>query len=546
MASNSTRQLNIIGLAVLQCFSGVPPVFAATVLPTNGQVAAGSATLSQPNAQTLQINQASQSAILNWGTFSISADGTVNFVKPGASSVALNRVLGGSPSEIFGRLTANGQIFLVNPSGVLFGRGASVDVGGLAASTLDIKDSDFLAGRYVFAREGAAGSVVNQGTINTPGGYAALIGPNVANEGLISARMGSVALAAGDRVTLDMIGDGLIRVQVDQAAFGAAAINKGTLAADGGQVIMTARSADALLDTVVNNEGVIRAHSLVERNGSIYLDGGSSGVTRVSGTLDASGRDAGLKGGTVTVLGDKVGLFDNARIDVSGDAGGGTALIGGNFQGQGPERNANAVFMGSDALITADALSSGNGGKVVLWSDGFTSAHGTIYARGGAQSGDGGLIETSGHQILDATGVRGGAGASNGTGGLWLFDPDSNVDITTGGSAGGAFLFGTWTPTANDSKIQNTSLNAVLNGGTDVTVTTSVALPVANQAGNITVSAPITNSTGGARTLSLNAGTGGGAGSVAVNDSISGTGANSLAVNLKAGTGGGVSFGAAG
>ena len=543
MVSNSTRQLSIIGLAVLQCFS-TPPVFAATVLPTNGQVAAGSATISQPNAQTLQINQTSQNVILNWDSFSISADGTVNFLQPGSSSVALNRVLGGSPSEIFGRLTANGQIFLVNPSGVLFGRGASVDVGGLAASTLAIKDSDFLAGRYVFAREGAAGSVVNQGTINAPGGYAALIGPNVANEGLISARMGSVALAAGDRVTLDMIGDGLIRVQVDQAALGAAAINRGTLAADGGQVIMTARSADALLDTVLNNEGVIRAHSLVERNGSIYLDGGSSGVTSVSGTLDASGRDAGLKGGTVTVLGDKVGLFDNARIDVSGDAGGGTALIGGNFQGQGPERNANAVFMGSDVLITADALSNGNGGKVVLWSDGFTSAHGTIYARGGAQSGDGGLIETSGHQILDAAGMRGGAGASNGAGGSWLFDPDSNVDITTAPS-NGVFLGGTWTPTLNNSNILNTDLNAVLNGGTNVTVTTTNLL-LGTQAGNITVSAPITNTAGGARTLTLSAGTGGGAGSVTVNDSISATGANSLAVNLNAGTGGAVSFGAAG
>src|SRR5258708_3252411 len=494
MVSNSTRQLSIIGLAVLQCFS-TPPVFAATVLPTNGQVAAGSATISQPNAQTLQINQTSQNVILNWDSFSISADGTVNFLQPGSSSVALNRVLGGSPSEICGRLTANGQSFLVNPSGVLFGRGASVDVGGLAASTLAIKDSDFLGGRDVFAREGAAGSVVNQGTINAPGGYAALIGPDVANEGLISAGMGSVALAAGDRVTLDMIGDGLIRVQVDQAALGAAAINRGTLAADGGQVIMTARSADALLDTVLNNEGVIRAHSLVERNGSIYLDGGSSGVTSVSGTLDASGRDAGLDCGTVTGLGDKVGLFDNARIDFPGDAGGGTALIGGNFQGQGSERNRNAVFMGSDVLITA-------------------------------------------------VGPRGGAGGSNGAGGSWLFDPDSNVDITTAPS-NGVFLGGTWTPTLNNSNILNTDLNAVLNGGTNVTVTTTNLL-LGTQAGNITVSAPITNTAGGARTLTLSAGTGGGAGSVTVNDSISATGANSLAVNLNAGTGGAVSFGAAG
>ena len=248
----------VIGLAALLLGSSQ----LAFALPTGEQVAAGTASVSRPNAQTLQVNQASQKAILNWSTFSIGASEAVNFLQPGASSVALNRVLGNNPSEIFGRLTATGQIFLVNPNGVLFGRGASVDVGGIAATTLGIRDSDFLAGNYVFTNGGAAGSVVNQGTISAPSGYAALLGPSVTNEGLIVARLGTVALAAGDRVALDMIGDGLISVRVDQAALGAAVINKGTIQADGGNVILTARSADALLDTVVNNEGVIRAASL--------------------------------------------------------------------------------------------------------------------------------------------------------------------------------------------------------------------------------------------------------------------------------------------
>ena len=409
----------IAGIAALQVFSWTSPAFA---LPSGGIVAAGTAIISQPNARTLQINQSTQKAILNWQGFSIGGNETVNFRQPNASSVALNRVLSNQPSEIFGRLTATGQVFLVNPNGVFFSPSASVDVGGIVAATLNIRDADFLSGNYTFIRDGNAGGVLNQGVINAPGGYAALIGPKVANEGFISARMGSVALAAGNQVTLDMIGDGLINVTVNQAALQAAAANKGTIHADGGTVIMSARSADALLDTVINNEGVIRAASLVERNGSIYLDGGTAGIARVSGALDASGAAPGLTGGRVTVLGDKVGLFGNARIDVSGDAGGGTALVGGNFQGAGPEHNAWRTYVSADVTLNADAITRGDGGKVVLWADDVMRFHGSVSARGGARSGDGGNVEISGKRVLEFDG-RGNAGAPAGRAGEILFDP---------------------------------------------------------------------------------------------------------------------------
>src|SRR5205814_1821422 len=157
----------------------------------------------------LQVDQGTNKAILQWDNFSIGSSAWVNFSQPSASSVALNRVTGTNPSEIFGRLTANGQVFLTNPNGVLFGPSASVDVGGLFATTLSISDADFLAGRYNFVNNGGAGTVVNQGVI-TANGYAALAGPQVRNEGIIVAHAGTVALAAGDRVSLDMIGDGLI------------------------------------------------------------------------------------------------------------------------------------------------------------------------------------------------------------------------------------------------------------------------------------------------------------------------------------------------
>src|SRR5438552_5966836 len=330
----------------------------------------------------MQVTQGTSSAILNWQTFSIGSSAWVNFSQPSSSAIALNRVTGSNPSEIFGHLTANGQIFFTNPNGILFGRSASVDVGNLFATTLSITDRDFLANRQNWYNAGGAGSVVNQGVI-TANGYAALAGPQVRNDGVIIARAGTVALAAGDRVSLDMIGDGLISVSVDQAALNASAINAGRIQADGGNVLLTARSANALLDTVVNNSGVIRANSLVERNGEIILDGGSAGVVANTGTLTASGTASGTTGGMVKVLGKYVGLFGGSTIDASRDAGGGTVLVGGNFPGAGPEQNASQTYVSSAASIRADAVTSGNGGKVAVWSNDGTKFYGSISARGG-------------------------------------------------------------------------------------------------------------------------------------------------------------------
>src|SRR5690242_2564 len=265
---------------------------APNTLPTGANVVGGSASFSSAGSK-LQITQGTNSAIVNYDTFSIGSNAWVNVTQPSSSAIMLSRVLGSNPSEIYGRLTANGQFWLTNPNGVLFAPSASVDVGALFATTLSIADKDFLAGRYNFYNAGGAGSVINRGQIITANGYTALAGPQVRNDGIIVAHAGTVALAAGDRVSLDMIGDGLIKVSVDQAALNASAINSGTITADGGSVILTARSANALLDTVVNNYGAIRANSLVERNGEIILDGGSAGVVSNTGTLTAAGVDAG-------------------------------------------------------------------------------------------------------------------------------------------------------------------------------------------------------------------------------------------------------------
>src|SRR5712692_9145282 len=362
---------------------------APSQLPTGGQVTAGTANISTSGSK-MQIDQATDKAILNWQTFSIGSSAWVNFSQPSASSVALNRVLGNNPSEIFGRLSANGQVFLSNPSGVLFAPSASVDVGSLFATSLSITDQDFLAGRYNFYNAGNAGAVVNQAALN------------------------------------------------------ASAINAGTIQADGGRVLLTARSANALLDTVVNNSGIIRANSLVSRNGEIILDGGTAGVVSNSGTLQAVGLDAGTIGGTVKVLGQYAGLFSGTRIDVSGDAGGGTVLVGGNFHGAGTEQSASRTYVDGNASINADAVTSGNGGQVAVWSNDGTQFYGSISASGGAHSGDGGFVEVSGKHGLDFRGTV-NTSASNGSTGTLLLDPTEitiihsiagpDIGITVTGSA---------------------------------------------------------------------------------------------------------------
>src|SRR3954463_8902674 len=479
-----------LALAVTSAFfsAGVGAQIASSTLPTGGQVAAGTATLTySPNK--LQIDQSSNKAILQWDSFSIGSSAWVKFSQPSASSVALNRVGGTNPSEIFGRLTSNGQVFLTNPNGVLFAPSASVDVGGLFATTLSIADRDFLAGRYNFYNAGGAGSVINQGVI-TATGYAALAGPQVRNDGIIVARAGTVALAAGDRVSLDMVGDGLIKVSVDQSALNASAINSGRIEADGGNVFLTARSANALLDTVVNNSGVIRANSLVARNGEIVLDGGSTGLVANTGTISVSGVDSGTTGGTVKILGDRVALLPGTQIDASGDSGGGTVLLGGNFHGSGPEQNASVTSVASGARINADAVNSGNGGRVVVWSNGDTLFAGTITARGGALSGNGGFIETSGRHLTIGHGAYVNASAAHGARGKWLLDP-TDVDITDA-----------------------TAINTALGGGTDTVVTTD---------GNITVDDLV--AWAGAATLTLTAGN-----DVIVNQTITGTGAGANVV----------------
>jgi filamentous hemagglutinin family protein len=301
------------------------PAFAVdrNALPSGGAVSSGQASIGQ-HGSALTIKQQSQNVAINWQDFNIGSNAAVKFVQPNSSAIALNRVLGANGTQILGQLNANGQVWVLNPNGVLFGRGAHVNVGGLAASTLGISDADFMAGKRTFT--GRGGSVANQGTINAD--YVALLGEQVRNEGVIVARLGTVAMGAGSQVTLDFAGDKLLSMQVDRGAVRALAENKGLIQADGGAVLMSAKARDALIDTVVNNTGVIHARTLENREGKILLIGDmDSGTVKVGGTLDASAPDGG-KGGFIETSAAHVKVADRVKVTTKAASGNnGTWLI---------------------------------------------------------------------------------------------------------------------------------------------------------------------------------------------------------------------------
>ena len=304
--------------------------------PTGGTVVAGSAAIQQ-SGTTTNINQSSNSAVINWQGFSIGARETVNFNQPSAASATLNRVIGNETSVIDGALNANGQVFIVNSAGVLFGKGSQVNVGGLVASTLDISNANFMAGRYIFSGSSNA-SVTNSGTIHaSPGGYVSLLGKTVANDGVISANLGTVAMASGQQITLNFGGNSLVDVTIDKGALNALVSNKRAIIANGGQVIMTARAADEVLSAQVNNSGVIQARTMaalqgggsgtrVVHKGKIKLLA-QGGAVNVSGKLDASAPKGG-DGGFIETSGDKVQVADNTVVTTKAASGtSGTWLI---------------------------------------------------------------------------------------------------------------------------------------------------------------------------------------------------------------------------
>ncbi len=334
---------------VLTCFvlvsTGVPQ--GAFALPQGGVVPAGggSAAISQPNATTMHINQATQKAIINWNSYGIAGNELVQYFQPNAAAVALNRVVGVDPSVILGQLKANGQIFLVNPNGILFGAGAKVDVAGLLATTFTITDDNFMSGNYSFAKDplAAPSYVVNRGQIRiADNGFAILAAPSISNEGLIIAKMGKVVVGAGAdsfTVPVDFWGDGLVTFAVngtvasrvtgpDGQPMFSPITNTGTVQAEGGQVLLTADAAKGVFSSVINQAGIVEAKSLVAQSGRVVLAGGSTGDPVVNdGRIDVSGKEWGAKGGTIEVTGDTISGSGQYLANANGDAKAGSVSL---------------------------------------------------------------------------------------------------------------------------------------------------------------------------------------------------------------------------
>jgi filamentous hemagglutinin family protein len=441
----------------------------ALATPKGAQVVSGNVQIVQSG--NLTTITASNLSIIQYLSFNIAKQETVQFVQPSAQSEVLNRILGDDPSIIAGTILSNGQVYIVNPAGIFFTNGCLVNVGGIYAAAGHISNQDFLANINRFT--GLTGAVINGGLLR--GNQVALIGSQVENFGAIVAPDGLVTLVSGEEVYFSD-NDGQILVKLGggvPAVTGAGVTNSGTIQAAGGTVNLAAGDLYAL---AIFNNGQITANA-------ITVQGRAPGTAvQVSGTLDASS-PYGV-GGTIDVLGDQIALV-GATLNASGATGGGTILVGGDLHGANPAvQDASETCVSADSSINADALVKGNGGKVVVWSNLDTQFYGSISARGGAEAGNGGNVEVSGH-YLDFQGSVDTL-APSGTAGSLLLDPTNLViDNGTNQNINGSSPF---VPTASPSELTWATIQTNLGLG-DVTVTTSGSPASAGQNGDITVAA---------------------------------------------------------
>ena len=456
----------------------VPALAQAQQLPQGGSVAAGSAHIGTPHNGTLDINQSSNRAVLDWHSFSIGQGGTVNFHQPSSSSATLNRVTGSTPSSIAGTINAPGTVLLVNPNGIAITKSGVINTGSFAASTLDIKNSDFMSGHYKFTGGGSSAGVANAGRINvSDGGFAALLGGHVVNDGTITARLGHVALGSGELITLDLAGDGFLSVGVPtkdlsklKGADGKPLVsNTGKIIADGGVVELKAATAAGILRDAVNVPGSIQAKSVGVHDGKIVLGGGVGGRVRVAGRITARGSKHS-DGGMVKVTG--------AHIALPG---------------------------------TIDASTTGagrNGGTVSVIADDNLDFSGLIVAEGG-EGGTGGAVETSGAHVHIAGTARVSTLSQNGIAGTWLIDPQDFTIAASGGDMTGAQVAAALA--SNNFEIQSSS--GATSGSGDIyvddTVGWSANTLTLNATNDIVINAALESS--GTAGLALEYGQGAGA-----------------------------------
>ncbi len=418
--------------ALLGCTAFVAPAMALAQAPDArprlDRVVAGGIAVQQDAART-QVTQQAQRGIVDWRSFDVGRDHEVRFAQPSAQSITLNRVTGPDPSTIAGRITANGQVAIVNQSGVVFSQGSQVEAAGLIVSAAGITNQNFLDGRMVFDQAPRPGArVENNGTITVrEAGLAALVAPQVANRGTVTARHGRVALAGAETHVVDLHGDGLLAIEVTgpvrHAGSGPVVSNTGTLDASGGTVQLTAAAVDGLVQDLVRGGGRISAGTdpVSGRTGRVVL-AGTGGALRIEGDVTATASVPGQRGGTVEAVADRVWVAGGARVDASGPAAGGRVGLGTTLPGAQAPRLARRTGTAPGSTVRADSTARGPGGTVLVNSQDHTAHGGTVSARGGPQGGDGGFVEVSGQAGLSVPGTI-DVGAHAGRHGTVLFDP---------------------------------------------------------------------------------------------------------------------------
>jgi filamentous hemagglutinin family protein len=453
-------------------------VFAA---PQGGNVVAGSAQISQTNNQTI-INQSSQNAVINWTGFNTASTESVQFNQPNNSAIALNRIMSGLPTNYSGALSANGQVWILNPSGVLFASTSKVDVAGLLVTTHNITDGNFMAGNYQF--NSVAGyensKIINNGLISAKdSGIVVLVAPGVENNGVITANLGKVYLSSGSAFVLDMYGDSLINFGSSPAVQNGYVSNSGSITASGGKVYMTAHSAAGVLDNVISMSGTIQATGVVNGpKGEIILNGGSAGTTKVSGTLSA-------RGGHIETSGHVLIIDPTAVIDAAGGSWlidpSDIAIVPGlgctNIASCGPAYVPTANSSTIGAATISNQLSAGTNVTI-------TTANGFIGAPlGGTITISGAIVQTTTAAALTLT-------ADNDiiispTGSITMADGALTATAGTGVASGsfvssGPIVMGTGDMTLTAAGTGNVNIGAGITSGGNITMTASAGAGAVN------------------------------------------------------------------
>jgi len=502
-------------------------------VPEGSKTVCGRAVLNSPTLHILEIS-ADDKTVLEWNHFSIARDESVRFNLPDVDAAILNRVVGGSPTALMGLLESNGSVYLINPNGILIGADAVVNTGGFLASTLDVSNQDFIKGDLLNFQGQSHHSISHLGTIFCPEGDVFLLGYRIENEGVISALTGTVGIGAAEHVLLTPREDQKLAISVS-----ASSVKEGVGIAQNG--LIEAVQAELKADGnpyayAIQNSGEIDARTVDEFEGRVYLVAAGGHATS-SGVIHSPG-------GAVRILGEYVSLTGNASIDVSDIHGGGTVLLGGDYQGGNPEvMRARATLVESGVKIYADALSSGDGGKIVVWSDEATGFQGEAFARGGSLRGDGGLVEVSSKNQLEFLGFVNTL-AENGTAGLLLLDPpDINIsaaptsaNITFGGACGALFYCTTAVAPNPANVFIGPGAGSILTNLAAGNVTVNSNTAIAGTNGDITFLSPLTwtGALAGVRTFTVSAFR-----NIVVNSPVTNTTTvNAGNIILTAGTGG--------